>query len=148
MISPAPLQAARWAARILLDDDPDWFVGGCAEVAETIAAFAKRLNLRGVTAEYGHSAAPAGTLPHAWLRVGGRIYDPRADVEGISFGRYRVSPSVCAILGGLDDLDAIERRVEMLLERWRSSTLEDKRSILSKEWLREQRDRLDYGDDD
>jgi hypothetical protein len=112
--STATLRVLRLAAQELWDDDPEWFEGGCADVVAVLEAFARRLGLKQVRAEYG--VASGG--PHAWLRVGRRLYDPRADVEQIRYRGYRRSPGLtCEWFGVMEE--TVDWKVDELLHWWR-----------------------------
>ena len=142
----SPYDTARWAARLLLEDDLEWFVGGCADVAVTIEQFAMRIGVSDIRAEYGKSVKSGHEdLSHAWLRVGRRLYDPRADLEGVHFGKHVVVPGQCEVFGV--DPEDVEFRVDMLAKQWQASDLRDKKQILSDEWLAKLRSDLDtaYG---
>jgi hypothetical protein len=129
-----------WAARVLLEDDPEWFVGGCADIAAAIEEFAKRLGLSDVHAVYGSMYLRGeGWLPHAWLRVEGVVYDPRADLEGKTFLRLRedVTQGACDVFGV--DEDTTAWKADTLVEMWNATSEAEKRVVLTDEWLRDLR---------
>jgi hypothetical protein len=88
---PSPAQALtalRWAARWLYDEDEDWFVEGCGDIAVLLEAFAVARGFLGVHAVGGAAGNKRGLYPHAWLDVDGARYDPRADVEKLRITTY------------------------------------------------------------
>lgn len=112
------LRAVRWAARWLHEDDPDWFEGGCGDVAVLLEAFARVRGMPGVHAVGGTAGAADDPVPHAWLDVGGRRYDPRADVEGLRYATYAPGAPEALDFLVLDWPEDDDWRLAALLRAW------------------------------
>lgn len=109
------LDLAGRAVTYLYREDPEFVVGGCADVSEVLAAWLKS---RGYAVEPVYGFARHGRKPwfmHAWLDVEGERFDPVLWVQGRPVNKYRYStkPEVAEAL--LCDVEYIvESSVEEL----------------------------------
>jgi hypothetical protein len=93
----AAINLAKGAVSYLYEDDLDFVVGGCSDVAEVISEFLRR---RGFQAQAVYGVARKGKhgVPflHAWIDILGRRFDPVIWVQDRKTGsyRYRVDPTV------------------------------------------------------
>ena len=100
--------------RWLEKDDPDWFYGGCADVAEVIVAVAERLGHKAKVRYGTASTSEFGRVMHAWVIVDGKKFDPFNLVRGGGYSGHQV----CSTL--LDpDWDTVDDKVEDVIRALR-----------------------------
>lgn len=87
------------AAKLLHEDDPDWFEGGCWDVANVLAEYARRRGIEVRVAAGQARARKAGSFPHAWLVVRNRLFDPIVVAGG---------PRISGHIEGLHPFDCLD----------------------------------------
>jgi hypothetical protein len=89
MIPMTPAQKCKKLSRWLAHADPDWALGGCADMSVVIHAFCQREGIPSrVVCGIGFSSRSKTGTPHAWLEIAGSRFDPTADVFGFDFHTY------------------------------------------------------------
>jgi hypothetical protein len=113
------LRLLKNAVQYLYDSDFELVEGGCADVSEILAAFAKNKGFD-VEVVYGEAIVGGEVYHHAWLTVYGKRFDPTWWVQQLRGGTYREDPlakhRICSLIEatgvGLDHyVSELERNV-------------------------------------
>jgi hypothetical protein len=102
---PAHIRELHAVAQAMHADDPEFFESGCGDVTAKLVAHARRV---GISAEqrFGYGFSRKGQkrgVPHAWMSVDGKLYDPVDAVHHDEMGKhlfssYREDPSVAILV--------------------------------------------------